>query len=48
MNPLSWAFLFGLIQAVLVAACSPTQFVLGEEVTPPNGCIEARSRGHEC
>ena len=48
MNPLGWAFIFGLIQAVLVAACTATPFVLGDEVQPPYGCLEARGRGHEC
>lgn len=48
MNPLSWAFLFGVIQAAVLTACTATPFVLGDEAKPPQGCIEARERGHEC
>ena len=52
MNPLAWAAVFGFIQSILIAlllsGCSPTPFVLGDEVPPPYGCIEARGRGHEC
>ena len=33
---------------LLIAGCAPTPFELGREVSPPNGCIEARKVGHEC
>jgi Na+/H+-translocating membrane pyrophosphatase len=37
-----------LLVATLLAGCAPTQFVLGDVTSPPFGCIEARTRGHEC
>jgi hypothetical protein len=41
---LGWAVLF----CFLIACKAPTPFVLGEETTPPVGCIEARERGVDC
>lgn len=31
-----------------LSACAPKQFVLGDEITTPAGCVAARERGHEC
>lgn len=32
----------------LLTGCVSQQFDLGPEVSPPPGCIEARTRGHDC
>ena len=37
-----------MIFALLLTACTPPQFVLGDVVPAPGGCIEARTRGHQC
>ena len=38
-----------ILFALLLSACStPVQFVLGDVVPAPGGCIEARQRGHQC
>lgn len=38
-----------VLLAVLLAGCvSAPQFELGPEVAPPQGCVEARARGHDC
>jgi hypothetical protein len=36
--------------AIFLSACSTTvpQFQLGEEVSPPFGCVQARDSGHDC
>jgi hypothetical protein len=36
-----------VLVAVVLSGCAP-QFVLGPEVAPPQGCVEARGRGHDC
>jgi len=45
-------FLCGVLVAVAVtmfiAACTPSKFILGAETPPPAGCVEARTRGHDC
>ena len=45
--------LIGLVAIVTVlflhvTGCAPKQFVLGDEITTPQGCVEARKRGHDC
>ena len=39
-----------LIVIFLLSGCNnkPTPFILGEEVEPPYGCIEARRREVDC
>ena len=39
-----------LIFILLLSGCQakPKPFVLGDEVDPPFGCVEARKRGVEC
>ena len=34
--------------ALELSGCAPKQFVLGDEITTPAGCVEARARGHDC
>ena len=38
------AFAIGL----LLIGCAPTTFQLGDEVQPPPGCIDLRTRGGQC
>jgi hypothetical protein len=33
---------------LLLIGCAPTPFRLGEEVSPPPGCIDLRARGGQC
>jgi hypothetical protein len=39
-----------VLLVLLLSGCQakPKPFVLGDEVSPPSGCIEARERGIEC
>lgn len=40
---------FLILAALLLAGCSaPSPFVTGEQVPPPPGCIEYRTRGGQC
>lgn len=32
----------------LLTGCTTAQFDLGPEVAAPQGCIDARARGHDC
>lgn len=32
-----------------LSGCTPTRFIIGDEISTPQGCVEARKRGpHEC
>ncbi len=54
MRPVIGALIcIGLVVMATVAVlelsgCAPKQFVLGAEITTPQGCVEARERGHDC
>lgn len=39
-----------VLLVLLLSGCQtkPKPFVLGDEVDPPFGCVEARKRGVEC
>ena len=37
-----------ILIAIYMIGCATDQFKLGEEVSPPNGCIAAKVRGHDC
>ena len=52
MKPVIRSLIAAVALATLVvlelSGCAPQQFVLGDEITTPQGCVEARKRGHDC